>query len=56
MSLLVDCAQALGTPGLIDITQSHVVGSYYCGPADLKLLHKLVNMDARVRVPTTLIL
>ena len=54
MNMLVRVAHCVGASRLIDITQAHLVGSYYGGPADMRVVEKLVSAGARVAVPTTL--
>ncbi|MEM1142711.1 MAG: aconitase X catalytic domain-containing protein [Pseudomonadota bacterium] len=54
MSLLCSVAAASGARRLVDVTQAHLVGAYYGGKADLKLVERIVATGARVAVPTTL--
>jgi predicted aconitase len=54
MSMLVRVAHCVGASHLIDISQAHLVGSYYGGPGDLHLVEKLIGAGAEVAVPTTL--
>ena len=54
MNMLVCVAHCVGASHLIDVSQAHLVGSYYGGPGDLRLVEKLLGAGAEVAVPTTL--
>ncbi|HEB28055.1 MAG TPA: DUF521 domain-containing protein [Porticoccus sp.] len=54
MQLLSRIAVATHAERLIDISQAHLVGSYYSGPADCVFIEKLAADKACVLVPTTL--
>ena len=54
MKLLVRFAEAVDAPRLIDIEGAHVDGCLYLGHASLDFVERLVALDGRVRVPTTL--
>lgn len=54
MRLLVRMAEVYGASRFIDVTQAHVDGCFYTGPASLAFAERLVDWGARVRVPTTL--
>ncbi|MEH6549859.1 MAG: aconitase X catalytic domain-containing protein [Pseudomonadales bacterium] len=54
MSLLQSVGEASAADCLIPISQAHLVGSYYGGPADIAFLRHLNEMKAKVRVHTTL--
>lgn len=54
MQLLKRVAEASDASRLIKVTQAHLVGSYYSGPADLALIGMLAKEQARVMIPTTL--
>jgi predicted aconitase len=54
MQLLVNVANVSGATRLIDVSQAHLVGSYYSGPADMALIHQLAENNAQVKIPTTL--
>lgn len=43
-----------GATELIDITQAHIDGCIYTGPASLRFAQQLCSWGAKVRVPTTL--
>lgn len=43
-----------GATELIDITQAHIDGCIYTGPASLRFAQQLCTWGAKVRVPTTL--
>ena len=54
MQIVLRMAQLQGAAQLIDITQAHIDGCIYTGPASLRFAQQLVEWGARVRVPTTL--
>ncbi len=54
MQMLQRVAQCVGAARLIDISQAHLVGAYYGGPASLRFVEKLLAAGADVAVPTTL--
>ncbi|MGO4004367.1 cis-3-hydroxy-L-proline dehydratase [Pseudomonas fluorescens] len=54
MQIVLRMAQLQGAPSLVDITQAHIDGCIYTGPASLRFAEQLVQWGARVRVPTTL--
>ena len=54
MQIVLRMAQLQGAAQLIDITQAHIDGCIYTGPASLRFARQLVEWGARVRVPTTL--
>ncbi|MCO5159041.1 MAG: aconitase X [Aquamicrobium sp.] len=43
-----------GAPRLIDVVQGHIDGCIYASPANLTFAEKMADMDAKVRVPTTM--
>ena len=47
-------ARVQGVKDLISVSQSHIDGCTYVGPASLQFAEKLRSWDAEVRVPTTL--
>ena len=47
-------AAVQGTKELINVSQSHIDGCTYIGPASLEFAEQLLGLGARVRVPTTL--
>ena len=54
MQIVLRMAQLQGAEQLIDITQAHIDGCIYTGPASLRFARQLVEWGAKVRVPTTL--
>jgi len=54
MRVVVRMADLQGAPELISVSQAHIDGCVYTGPASLELAEKLVAMGGSVRVPTTL--
>ncbi|KAG5658516.1 hypothetical protein KAF25_010697 [Fusarium avenaceum] len=52
--IVLRMAHLLGATRLMDITQVHVDGCVYTGPATLALAEKLRDLRGQVRVPTTL--
>ncbi|NQZ78314.1 MAG: aconitase X catalytic domain-containing protein [Ekhidna sp.] len=54
MDILLGVANATRAKRLVSIKSAHIVGSYYGGEADLKVLQRLNALEARVIVPTTL--
>lgn len=54
MRLLVRMAELQGASRLTDVSQVHIDGCIYTGPAGLRFAQMLVEMGGRVRVPTTL--
>lgn len=54
MGIVVRMAELQGATELLDITQAHIDGCIYTGPASLRFARQLVDWDAHVRVPTTL--
>lgn len=54
MEIVLRMAQLQGAGQLVDITQAHIDGCIYTGPASLRFAEQLVQWGAKVRVPTTL--
>ncbi|WP_028238778.1 cis-3-hydroxy-L-proline dehydratase [Stutzerimonas azotifigens] len=54
MQILLRMAELQGADELIDITQAHIDGCIYTGPASLRFARQLCDWGARVKVPTTL--
>jgi predicted aconitase/predicted aconitase with swiveling domain len=54
MQIVLRMAQLQGARHLVDITQAHIDGCIYTGPASLRFAQQLVQWGATVRVPTTL--
>jgi len=54
MRLLCRMADLQGARTFIDVTQVHIDGCIYSGPACLRVAELLLEWQARVRVPTTL--
>jgi predicted aconitase len=53
MSIVVKMAEVQGAPALLDITGAHVDSTIYVGEAGLEFAERLVQLGARVTVPTT---
>jgi predicted aconitase len=54
MRLLIRFAEAVDAPRFLDIEAAHVDGCLYLGRASLDFVDRLVALQGRVRVPTTL--
>ena len=54
MKILVRMAHLQGAGELLDITQAHIDGCIYTGPASLAFAQRLVEWGGKVRVPTSL--
>ena len=54
MEIVLRMARLQGAQQLVDITQAHIDGCIYTGPASLRFAEQLVQWGAKVRVPTTL--
>jgi predicted aconitase len=54
MGLLVTLGNAGGARQMLNLDAAHLVGSYHSGPANLAILRHLVDLGARVRLPTSL--
>jgi cis-L-3-hydroxyproline dehydratase len=54
MRLLLRMATIQEADALMDVSQVHIDGCVYTGPAGLRFVQMLVDWGARVRVPTTL--
>jgi predicted aconitase/predicted aconitase with swiveling domain len=54
MQIVLRMAELQGARGLVDVTQAHIDGCIYTGPASLRFARQLVQWGAKVRVPTTL--
>jgi len=54
MQIVLRMADLQGAPRLVDVTQAHIDGCIYTGPASLRFAQQLVQWGASVRVPTTL--
>ncbi|MHC8287271.1 aconitase X [Pseudomonas sp. XS1P51] len=54
MQIVLRMAQLQGARRLVDVTQAHIDGCIYTGPASLRFAEQLVQWGAKVRVPTTL--
>lgn len=54
MQIVLRMAELQGARELIDISQAHIDGCIYTGPASLRFAEQLVAWGAKVRVPTTL--
>lgn len=55
-AMRIICAMAVeqGARGLVDVVQAHVDGCIYASPANLSFAETMVELGARVRVPTTM--
>lgn len=54
MGIILRMAELQGATELLDITQAHIDGCIYTGPASLRFARQLVAWGGKVRVPTTL--
>lgn len=54
MQIVLRMAELQGAHQLVDVTQAHIDGCIYTGPASLRFAEQLVQWGATVRVPTTL--
>lgn len=54
MHIVLRMAEIQGATQLLDVTQAHIDGCIYTGPASLRFAEQLVQWGAKVRVPTTL--
>jgi predicted aconitase/predicted aconitase with swiveling domain len=54
MQIVLRMAELQGARRLVDVTQAHIDGCIYTGPASLRFAEQLVEWGAKVRVPTTL--
>ena len=54
MKIITRMAGILGAAELIDITQAHIDGCIYTGPASLRFARQLCDWGGRVKVPTSL--
>jgi len=54
MQIVLRMAQLQGARSLVDVTQAHIDGCIYTGPASLRFAQQWVQWGAKVRVPTTL--
>ncbi|MBI3904140.1 MAG: DUF521 domain-containing protein [Pseudomonas fluorescens] len=54
MQIVLRMAELQGASSLVDVTQAHIDGCIYTGPASLRFAEQLVQWGAKVRVPTTL--
>ncbi|MGX9566888.1 cis-3-hydroxy-L-proline dehydratase [Pseudomonas sp. CFBP 5748] len=54
MQIVLRMAEIQGATQLLNVTQAHIDGCIYTGPASLRFAEQLVQWGAKVRVPTTL--
>jgi predicted aconitase len=54
MSIVVQMAEVLDAPALLDITGAHIDSTLYIGEAGLEFAERLSGLGAQVAVPTTL--
>ena len=54
MQIIIRIGEIQGTDKLIDVHQAHIDACIYHGPSSLKFAVQLVDLNAKVRIPTTL--
>ena len=54
MRIVLRMAGLQGASELVEVSQAHIDGCIYTGPASLEFAQRLLDWGARVRVPTTL--
>ncbi|WP_442113882.1 cis-3-hydroxy-L-proline dehydratase [Pseudomonas sp. NUPR-001] len=54
MQIVLRMAELQGAEQLLDVSQAHIDGCIYTGPASLRFAQQLLQWGAKVRVPTTL--
>jgi predicted aconitase/predicted aconitase with swiveling domain len=54
MRIVLRMAELQGARHLIDVRRAHIDGCIYTGPASLRFARTLLEMGARVQIPTTL--
>lgn len=54
MRILTRMAAAQEATSLIDVTQGHIDGCIYASPANLTFAEQMADLNARVRIPTTM--
>lgn len=54
MEILVRFAQMQGVESLVNVTQAHIDACIYVGPSSLTFPERLVQMGAKLAIPTTL--
>jgi predicted aconitase len=54
MRFILRAAEATGATELVDVSGAHLIGGFYMGQIGLDFVRRLVELEARVRVPTTL--
>lgn len=54
MRLIVQLAEILDAPSLIDVTCAHIDSCLYHGPVGVDFAERLVQLGGRIKVPTTL--
>lgn len=54
LRLILRTAQLEGANSLIDVDMAHIDGCFYQGPAGLAFVNKMLELDAKVKVPTTM--
>ena len=54
MSILADIGDAIGARQMVKISHVHTDSGFYLGDAGLDFVEKLVSLDAKVAVPTTM--
>lgn len=54
LRLILRTAQLEGATGLVDIDMAHIDGCFYQGPGGLAFARRLIELGAKVRVPSTM--
>lgn len=54
LEIILSFARVQGATELLDVSRSHIDSCIYTGPASLRFAQKLLSLDAKVAVPTTM--
>jgi predicted aconitase/predicted aconitase with swiveling domain len=54
LRIILRAAEIEGTQALVDIDMAHIDGCFYQGPGTLQFAEKLLELNARVKVPSTM--
>ncbi len=54
MEVLTTMARAQGAPRLIDVSRGHIDGCHYAGSGFLAFAERMLELGAKVRIPTTM--
>ena len=54
LRLILRTAQLEGANSLIDVDMAHIDGCFYQGPAGLDFVRKMIELGAKVKIPTTM--